>query len=129
MDDLLYNALSKYFAKLANFGYSDDVEIKKILFYCFINELVNTPSIVITQEEYTELEKALYCIYGTTCLIPYPNYCENAIFSHLGKREIEGDPEDMRDQIEADILARVESLERDVSALKDLDIVLEVDPT
>lgn len=84
MDDLLYNACLRYFTSLADFGFKSEADVKKLLFYVFIQELVNTTSIVISEENYKHLENALYCMYGTTCLIPYPDYCERPMYAHLG---------------------------------------------
>ncbi len=84
MDDLLYESCSRYFTNLSNYGYRRNEDVKKLLFYVFVNELVNTTSVVITEDDYRSLEKALYCLYGTTCLIPYPNYCYKVMDGHLG---------------------------------------------
>lgn len=84
MDDLLYNSCLRYFTSLANYGFKSDEDVKKLLFYVFIQELVNTTSIVISEEDYKCLENALYSLYGTTCLIPYPDYCERPMYAHLG---------------------------------------------
>lgn len=113
MEELLYNAYLRYFTALGNFGYKSDKEVKKLIFYTFIQELVNTTSIVISEEDYKHLENALYCLYGTSCLIPYPDYCENPMFLHLGDV--------------AELSARVDILEEkieDLEYLKDLDYVL-----
>lgn len=113
MEELLYNAYLRYFTSLGNFGYKSDKEVKKLIFYTFIQELVNTTSIVISKEDYKHLENALYCLYGTSCLIPYPDYCENPMFLHLGDV--------------AELSARVDILEEkveDLEYLKDLDYVL-----
>lgn len=84
MDDLLYESCLRYFTSLANYGFKSEKDVKKLLFYVFIQELVNTTSIVIPEDDYKHLENALYCMYGTTCLIPYPNYCERPMYAHLG---------------------------------------------
>lgn len=84
MDDLLYNSCLRYFTSLANFGYTSEADVKKLLFYVYIQELVNTTSIAIPPEDYKSLENALYCMYGTTCLMPYPDYCERPMYAHLG---------------------------------------------
>lgn len=84
MDDLLYESCLRYFTSLANYGFKSEKDVKKLLFYVFIQELVNTTSIVISEEDYKHIENALYCMYGTTCLIPYPNYCERPMYAHLG---------------------------------------------
>jgi len=84
MDDLLYNSCLRYFTSLTDYGYRNEEDVKKLLFYVFIQELVNTTSIVISEEDYKELEKALYNFYGTTFLMPYPDYCERPMYAHLG---------------------------------------------
>lgn len=84
MDDLLYESCLRYFTHLANYGFKSESDVKKLLFYVYIQELVNTTSITISEEDYRHLENALYCMYGTTCLIPYPNYCNQNMTAHLG---------------------------------------------
>ena len=66
---------------------------------------MNTTSIVISKEDYEHLENALYCLYGTSCLIPYPDYCENPMFLHLGDV--------------AELSARVSTLEEEVEELQE----------
>ena len=84
MDDVLYDSCLRYFTSLSNYGFRNEKDVKKLLFYVFIHELVNTTSLAIPEEDYKHLEGALYCMYGTTCLIPYPNYCERPMYAHLG---------------------------------------------
>lgn len=84
MDDLLYNSCLRYFTSLANFGFKNEEDVKKLLFYVYIQELVNTTSLVISEDDYKSLENALYNFYGTTCLMPYPDYCKNPMYAHLG---------------------------------------------
>jgi len=84
MDNLLYNSCVRYFTSLANYGFKNEMDVKKLLFYVFIQELVNTTSIVISETDYKSLENALYSLYGTTCLMPYPDYCERPMYAHLG---------------------------------------------
>lgn len=78
MDDLLYESCLRYFTSLANFGYKNDEDVKKLLFYVYIQELVNEPSLktCITEEDLRSMEQALSQLYGTTCLMPYPNHCK-----------------------------------------------------
>ena len=118
MDDLLYNACKRYFDSLFHFGYRNYDDVKKLLFYIFIEELVNTTSIVISEDDYKAIEKALYCIYGTSCLIPYPNYCTNAMTAHLGDI--------------AELSARVAKTEEDIAGLEtqldETNFVIEGDP-
>lgn len=132
MDDLLYNACVKYFTSLSHYGYRNEEEVKKLLLYVFIQELVNTTSIAISEEDYKHLEGALYCIYGTTCLIPYPKYCENPMYLHLGdvaelsKRvdEVEEEMDALKEAASPD--SQIGVLRR-VEALEGLDYILEGD--
>ena len=75
MDNLLYESCLRYFTSLANFGFRNEEDVKKLLFYVYIQELVNTPSVSMSETDYKHLEGALSAMYGTTCLMPYPNYC------------------------------------------------------
>lgn len=77
MDNQLYESTLRYFTTLSNYGYKCTTDVKKLILFAFIQELVTTTSISINEEDYRHLERALYCLYGTSCLIPFPNYCEN----------------------------------------------------
>lgn len=92
MDDVLYESCLRYFTSLANFGYRNDNDVKKLLFYVFIQELVNDTPEIIPEPDYKLLEEALYSIYGTTCLMPYPDYCADPLFRHLGGATPNTDP-------------------------------------
>lgn len=106
MDDVLYDACLRYFTSLSHYGYRNEDEVKKLLLYTYIHELVNTTSIVISEEDYKHIENALYCIYGTSCLIPYPKYCENPMYLHLGDL--------------AELSKRVDMVETEVDEIKDI---------
>ena len=100
MDDLVYDTLSHYFHALEVRGYmpfSDSVKVLLLLFYK--DFVYNDYRANITEEDYHLIEKALNCLYGTTCLIPYPDYLKMGKL-HLGQitelnmrvREIENTP-------------------------------------
>ena len=130
MDDLLYNACVRYFTSLSNYGYQNETEVKKLLFYVFIQELVNTTSIVISEKDYKDLENALYCIYGTSCLIPYPDYCSNPMYSHLGDiAELSARVSKTEDELAVlesqNLDSRLTTVEGKVNDLEGLDFVLE----
>ena len=124
MDNLLCEILDRYFRTLSNYGYRNYGDVKKLLFYIFIQELVSTPSIVISEEDYKHIENALYCIYGTSCLIPYPKYCENAMYLHLGDIVEISRRLDENERATEEALDAVEQLEEDVDTLNDFDFVL-----
>ncbi len=100
MDDLVYDTLSHYFHALEVRGYMPFSDSAKVLLLIFYRDFVyNDYRANITEEDYHLIEKALNCLYGTTCLIPYPDYLKMGKL-HLGQitelnmrvREIENTP-------------------------------------
>jgi len=75
MDEMIYNTLSYYFHALEVKGYMPFRDSVKALLLIFYRDFVfNDFRARITEEDYHLIEKALDCLYGTTCLIPYPDY-------------------------------------------------------
>nr|DAQ75197.1 MAG TPA: hypothetical protein [Crassvirales sp.] len=75
MDNFVFNTLGKYFTNLANTGYRKDSDVLRVLLLSHINKLLNNDFRgFITEEDYKKIERALYCLYGSSCLIPYPDY-------------------------------------------------------
>lgn len=75
MDEILYNALTKYYHALELKGYMANSHAVKLLILIFFRDFVFYDYRgLITKEDYHLIEKALDCIYGSTCLIPYPDY-------------------------------------------------------
>lgn len=75
MDEILYNALTKYYHALELKGYMANSHTVKLLILIFFRDFVfRDYRGLITKEDYHLIEKALNCIYGSTCLIPYPDY-------------------------------------------------------
>lgn len=69
------NAVNRYFHTLRNLGYKKDSDVFRLLSLIFIEEMLDGPwSFFVTDEDYSVLNKALYCLYGTSCMIPYPDY-------------------------------------------------------
>ena len=100
MDDLVYDTLSHYFHALEVRGYMPFSDSAKVLLLIFYRDFVyNDYRANITEEDYHLIEKALNCLYGTTCLIPYPDYLKMGKL-HLGQitelsmrvKEIENTP-------------------------------------
>ena len=76
MGDRLYNALSKYFTVLSNTGYMNKTDTLKLYVYVTIVRLFYTVfREYITEQDYEIIDKALYCLYGSNCLISYPDFC------------------------------------------------------
>lgn len=75
MDELVYNSLSHYFNVLQKTGYYSYADTYKLLVYVFYkNFIFNDYRGLLSSEDYFLIEKALECLYGSTCLIPYPDY-------------------------------------------------------
>ena len=85
MDEIIYEALSSYYATLGNLGYLPANQAKKLLVLCFYRDFVfNDYRGLISAEDYKLIEQALDCIFGSTCLIPYPDYLKMGKL-HLGE--------------------------------------------
>lgn len=75
MGEEVYNSLTSYFTSLKNIGYRKQSEVNKLLVFITIQEVLdNDFRGLVSEEDYDIINKALYCLYGSTCLIPYPDY-------------------------------------------------------
>lgn len=78
--DNLYKSLNQYFKILERTGYLSPSSVNRLLAYIMILEFFEQPLYYyITEEDYKYLQKALYCLYGKDCLIPYPTITENLV--------------------------------------------------
>lgn len=84
MDEILYSSLSSYFNALELKGYMPYSQAQKLLVLAFYRDFaLNDYRGLISKEDYHLIESALNCLYGSTCLIPYPDYLKmNKL--HLG---------------------------------------------
>ena len=84
MQEIVYQALDKYFHALELTGYIPDSQTKKLLVLTFYGDFIyNDYRGLLSKEDYSMIENALDCIYGSTCLIPYPDYLKMGKL-HLG---------------------------------------------
>lgn len=85
MDEIVYEALSKYFHALETHGYMSKTHSIKLLVLSFFKDFVfHDYRGTLTREDYCLIERALDCLYGTSCLIPYPDYLKMGKL-HLGE--------------------------------------------
>lgn len=85
MDEILYEALSNYYKALELKGYMSKSHSDKLLILCFFRDFVfHDYNGLLSERDYCLIEKALDCIYGTSCLIPYPDYLKMGKL-HLGE--------------------------------------------
>ena len=75
MDNVVYTAISRYFNMLSKFGYVNYGEVYNILYLILIRDFIyNDFYGYITEGDYRYIERSLYCLFGKSCLIPYPEY-------------------------------------------------------
>ena len=85
MDKIIFNALEAYYNALEKKGYMADIYWKKLLVLIFYRNFVfGDYRGFLSKEDYLLIEKALECIWGTVCLIPYPDYLKMGKL-HLGE--------------------------------------------
>lgn len=78
MVNYLYEALCKYFNHLCNTGYMKQSEVDKLILLSGIQRLVDCDFRgYLDETDYNIINKVLYKLYGTSCLLPYPNYYKN----------------------------------------------------
>lgn len=85
MDEIVYEALSKYYHALELKGYMNVSHSFRLLALIFYRDYVYQDFRgLISKEDYSLIERALDCIYGTSCLIPYPDYLKMGKL-HIGE--------------------------------------------
>ena len=88
MDDSLIKftneSLIRYFTALSQFGYKSYCDIGKLLALIFLQEYLQKYQEYITEADYNEVSKAMECLYGTSCLIPYQYYQTNQATFNTG---------------------------------------------
>ena len=75
MDEILFDAYQSYYNALEKLGYMPYSQSQKLLIMSFYRDFVfGDYRGLISKDDYLLIEKALDCLYGSTCLIPYPDY-------------------------------------------------------
>lgn len=75
MDNIIYEALCSYYNALEKLGYMPHSQAQKLLVLTFYRDFVyNDYRGLLSNCDYCLIEKALDCLYSSTCLIPYPDY-------------------------------------------------------
>lgn len=70
--EMSYEALDRYFKSLHTFGYMPYNNVNKLISFLIIEELFRLYNDFITEEDFKIITKALYCLYGSTCMIDFP---------------------------------------------------------
>ena len=85
MDELVLSSISSYYHTLEKIGYLSYSHVMKLLLLLFYRDFVfEDYRGFLSREDYLLIERALNCLFGTTCLIPYPDYLKMGKL-HLGE--------------------------------------------
>ena len=85
MDNIVFNTISDYYKILQRRGYHSYADVKKILVLGFYwNFVTSDYRGLIEKKDYSLIERALNCLFGSTCLIPYPDYLKMGKL-HIGE--------------------------------------------
>lgn len=75
LTNLSYEALHRYFTRLSQSGYVKYSSVDSLIVLLYIQEIVKEFDLDI--EEQTIINKALSCLQGSNCMIPYSG-CKGA---------------------------------------------------
>jgi len=85
MDNILYDALSSYYHALEQKGYMSNSHAQKLLLLIFYRDFtLKDYRGLLSKDDYHLIERALDCLWGSSCLIPYPDYLKMGKL-HLGE--------------------------------------------
>lgn len=87
LDKLVMIALYNYYNTLSKFGYISQANTEKVLILCLLEEILRyfNKSNCITECDYRIIIGAIYCLCGSTCLIPYPE----VVYTEEGEEDLE----------------------------------------
>lgn len=92
MDDQLYNYLTRYYKVLSELGYLNHEITESLLIFSFLSDILNaacnTYSIEnedtiysgkLSDNDKGYIVEALDCLYGSNCIISYPESYDNSV--------------------------------------------------
>ena len=74
MDNQIFNSLDQYFKTLSNYGYMSYDHTYDMMLMIIIQDIITKFACIITQEDYQMMSSLLESKYGTSCLMPYPEF-------------------------------------------------------
>ena len=84
MDNVVYESIKRYFTSLSMFGYKSYNDTYKLLYIISIRDFIyNDFRGLITEDDYRIIGRSLYNVFGTTCLLPYPQFCKSKGMNNL----------------------------------------------
>lgn len=80
--DVVERALKRYYNALAVFGYKDNCSVEKLIVLTYIDDFINGDAAkYITEEDKRVIANSLYCMFGTICLMPFPDHIVSGVAS------------------------------------------------
>ena len=80
------DAIQRYFTILSQFGYKKYSDVERLLVLLFIEETLSHDFVdFITEEDYKVIVNALYCLYGSNCMIDFPSFANYDSLVHKTK--------------------------------------------
>ena len=85
MDNIIYRSITQYYDALSKIGYQKYEDVFRLLVLSFFRDFAfEDYRARLSREDYLLIERALDCLWGSTCLIPYPDYLKMGKL-HLGE--------------------------------------------
>lgn len=79
-------AIQRYFTTLSQFGYKSYTDVDKMTVLFFLEEVLAYDFLdFITEDDYRHIVNALYCMFGSTCLIGFPEFANYDSLIHKTK--------------------------------------------
>lgn len=72
--ELTVNSLNRYYNVLSKLGHVSQSDVKKLLILSHIEDIHTKFASFITQENYDNIIKAVYCLSENSCLIDFPDF-------------------------------------------------------
>ena len=121
MDNVVYESIKRYFTSLSMFGYKSYNDTYKLLYIISIRYFIYNDFIgLITEDDYRIIGRSLYNVFGTTCLLPYPQFCKSKGMNnlHLGSitelSHMVQRTQELFEQYKQDISGTVDTYEQNV---------------
>ena len=121
MDNVVYESIKRYFISLSMFGYKSYNDTYKLLYIISIRDFIyNDFRGLITEDDYRIIGRSLYNVFGTTCLLPYPQFCKSKGMNnlHLGSitelSHMVQRTQELFEQYKQDISGTVDTYEQNV---------------
>lgn len=75
LTNLAYTGVSNYFRIISKIGYKSDEEVNKLLTLIMLEDMLRGMlSLYICEKDFRSIQNALYYLYGSSCMIPYPEF-------------------------------------------------------